>query len=243
MRSAGGVIRACRSIAGAHLLHRKARRWHGSGQRVSSTERSRCRSGERQLYSKALPAFMVQKAMPATPTTSYVKSDDVHVAYQVFGEGSLDLLFVPGFVSNIDGIWDSACNSGGAHEVARAGSYSSPGVGSVTGFVRHADRSERASSAGFPHGPPPWLHFIVLTDWKPLLRHPHLWLPEQRERVRRRIRAWSRRLLRRHRRTGRGTIADESAGLRCQSGEERRSHAARAWLARSPLPWPRPFSG
>src|SRR5215471_7133164 len=215
MRSAGGVIRACRSIAGAHLLHRKARRWHGSGQRVSSTERSRCRSGERQLYSNAPPAFMVQKAMPATPTTSYVKSDDVHVAYQVFGEGSLDLLFVPGFVSNIDGIWDSACNSGGAHEVARAHSSSSSlGVGSVAGVVRHADRSERASAAWFPHEPPPRLHLVVFPDWKPLLRHPHLWLPQQRERVRCWIRAWSRRLLRRYRRTGRRTIAGESVGLK-----------------------------
>src|SRR6516225_1923202 len=105
-------------------------------------------------------------------------------------------------------------NSGGVYEVARAGSSCSLGVGSVAGFVRHADRSERASAAGFPHGPPPRLHFIVLADWKPLLRHPHLWLPEQRERVRRRIRAWSRRLLRRHRRTGRGTIAGESVGLK-----------------------------
>jgi hypothetical protein len=30
---------------------------------------------------------MVQDAMAAIPATSYVKSDDVHVAYQVFGEG------------------------------------------------------------------------------------------------------------------------------------------------------------
>src|SRR4030088_3513584 len=40
-------------------------------------------------------------------TTHYLKSDDVHIAYQVFGEGSLDLLFVPGFVSNIEAIWES----------------------------------------------------------------------------------------------------------------------------------------
>jgi pimeloyl-ACP methyl ester carboxylesterase len=43
--------------------------------------------------------------MDALPTTRYVKSDDVHIAYQVFGEGSLDLLFVPGFVSNVEAIW------------------------------------------------------------------------------------------------------------------------------------------
>ena len=45
--------------------------------------------------------------MDGLPTTHYLKSDDVHIAYQVFGEGSLDLLFVPGFVSNIEAIWES----------------------------------------------------------------------------------------------------------------------------------------
>jgi class 3 adenylate cyclase len=45
--------------------------------------------------------------MDDLPNTRYVKSDDVHIAYQVFGEGSLDLLFVTGFVSNIDAIWQS----------------------------------------------------------------------------------------------------------------------------------------
>jgi len=45
--------------------------------------------------------------MDDLPTTHYVKSDDVHIAYQVFGEGSLDLLFVPGFVSNIEAIWEA----------------------------------------------------------------------------------------------------------------------------------------
>src|SRR5947208_13123313 len=48
------------------------------------------------------------RRMDGRPTTHYVKSDDVHVAYQVFGEGPLDLLFVPGFVSNIEAIWGSA---------------------------------------------------------------------------------------------------------------------------------------
>src|SRR5262249_50410729 len=109
---------------------------------------------------------------------------------------------------------------GGANEVARGGNCFSLCVGSVAGVVRHADRSRRASTAGFPHGPPPRLHFIVLTDWKPLLRHPHLWLPEQRERVRCRIRAWSRRLLWRHRRAGRDKIAGESVSLTIKQHKE-----------------------
>jgi hypothetical protein len=45
--------------------------------------------------------------MVAMPTTRYVKSDDVHLAYQVLGEGPLDLLWVPGFVSNVEATWQS----------------------------------------------------------------------------------------------------------------------------------------
>lgn len=40
------------------------------------------------------------------PTTRYAKSGNVHVAYQVFGEGPIDLVFVPGFISNIENYWD-----------------------------------------------------------------------------------------------------------------------------------------
>jgi class 3 adenylate cyclase/pimeloyl-ACP methyl ester carboxylesterase len=45
--------------------------------------------------------------MATIPATHYVKSDDVHVAYQVLGEGPLDLLWVPGFVSHIEAAWQS----------------------------------------------------------------------------------------------------------------------------------------
>jgi pimeloyl-ACP methyl ester carboxylesterase len=41
------------------------------------------------------------------PSTRYVKSDDVHIAYQVLGDGPFDLLFVPGFVSNVEATWQS----------------------------------------------------------------------------------------------------------------------------------------
>lgn len=45
--------------------------------------------------------------MASNPKTRYVKSDDVHVAYQVFGEGSIDLILVPGFVSHVEAAWQS----------------------------------------------------------------------------------------------------------------------------------------
>jgi pimeloyl-ACP methyl ester carboxylesterase/class 3 adenylate cyclase len=44
--------------------------------------------------------------MPERPRTRYALSGDAHIAYQVFGEGDLDLVFVPGFVSNIEHYWE-----------------------------------------------------------------------------------------------------------------------------------------
>src|SRR6266851_208373 len=41
------------------------------------------------------------------PETRYAKSGDVHIAYQVVGDGPLDLIFVPGFVSNVELAWES----------------------------------------------------------------------------------------------------------------------------------------
>ena len=40
------------------------------------------------------------------PKTRYAKSGNVHVAYQVFGDGDIDLVFVPGFVSNCEIYWE-----------------------------------------------------------------------------------------------------------------------------------------
>jgi pimeloyl-ACP methyl ester carboxylesterase len=42
------------------------------------------------------------------PETRYAKSGDVNVAYQVVGEGPFDLVYVPGWVSNIELVWDNA---------------------------------------------------------------------------------------------------------------------------------------
>ena len=40
------------------------------------------------------------------PTTRYAKSEEVNIAYQVFGDGSVDLVFVPGFISHIELAWE-----------------------------------------------------------------------------------------------------------------------------------------
>jgi len=41
------------------------------------------------------------------PQTRYAKSGDVHIAYQVFGDGPVNLVIAPGFVSHIENYWDS----------------------------------------------------------------------------------------------------------------------------------------
>jgi class 3 adenylate cyclase len=40
-----------------------------------------------------------------TPATRFARSGDAHIAYQVVGEGPLDLVYVQGFVSNIELNW------------------------------------------------------------------------------------------------------------------------------------------
>src|SRR5580693_8374967 len=40
------------------------------------------------------------------PETRYAKSGDVHIAYQVFGDGPVNLILAPGFVSNVEVAWD-----------------------------------------------------------------------------------------------------------------------------------------
>ena len=39
------------------------------------------------------------------PTTQYTKCGNISIAYQVFGSGSIDLVYIPGWISNIDLMW------------------------------------------------------------------------------------------------------------------------------------------
>ena len=55
------------------------------------------------------------------PETRYAKSGDIHIAYQVLGDGPLNLVFVPGFVSNVEAIWE---NPDSAHFFSRLAAFS-----------------------------------------------------------------------------------------------------------------------
>ena len=59
----------------------------------------------------------------ALPETRYAKSSDIRIAYQVIGNGPLDLVFVPGFISNLDAQWE---DPGFSHLMTRLGSFTRP---------------------------------------------------------------------------------------------------------------------
>jgi class 3 adenylate cyclase len=56
-----------------------------------------------------------------TPETRYARSGDLNIAYQVVGEGPRDLLYVPGWVSNIELMWEEPAL---AHFLGRLASFS-----------------------------------------------------------------------------------------------------------------------
>jgi class 3 adenylate cyclase len=57
--------------------------------------------------------------MERQPETRYAKSGDIHVAYQVFGEGAIDLVFVPGFISNVEVYWEDPSHARWLRRLAR----------------------------------------------------------------------------------------------------------------------------
>ena len=60
----------------------------------------------------------------ASPETRYVQSSNIHIAYQVLGEGERDNLFVPGLMSHVELVWEdprTASSTGGSR---RSGGWS-----------------------------------------------------------------------------------------------------------------------
>jgi class 3 adenylate cyclase/dienelactone hydrolase len=55
------------------------------------------------------------------PETRYATSDGLHIAYQVVGDGPFDLVYVPGWISNIELMWDDPAH---AHLLQRLASFS-----------------------------------------------------------------------------------------------------------------------
>ena len=44
--------------------------------------------------------------MSRHPVTRYAKSGEYSIAYQIVGDSPLDLVYVPGFVSHVEAVWE-----------------------------------------------------------------------------------------------------------------------------------------
>ncbi|MEZ5428304.1 MAG: alpha/beta fold hydrolase [Pyrinomonadaceae bacterium] len=55
-----------------------------------------------------LPEPGFRPLMPHAPETHYVQNGDVNIAYQVVGEGDLDIVFVMGWISHLEYFWKDA---------------------------------------------------------------------------------------------------------------------------------------
>ena len=118
--------------------------------------------------------------MVRPPKTRYAKSGDLNIAYQVFGDGELDVVFVPGFISHLDLAWEDpllAANKTQLATFARVITFDKRGTGlsdrdvqAVTGVeermddiraVMDAAGSERAALVGYSEGGPMALLFAA----------------------------------------------------------------------------------
>ena len=45
--------------------------------------------------------------MAEIPQTRYARSGDLHIAYQVLGNGPIDVMLVPGWISHLELEWDN----------------------------------------------------------------------------------------------------------------------------------------
>ena|SRR5260221_6122523 len=47
-----------------------------------------------------------EQGLWSPPVTQYARSGDLSIAYQVVGDGPIDLVFIPPFVTNLELTWD-----------------------------------------------------------------------------------------------------------------------------------------
>ncbi|MGD8347601.1 MAG: alpha/beta fold hydrolase [Gammaproteobacteria bacterium] len=94
-------IKSARKLLGDDGARQKyIRTLHGRGFRFCAALDADREAAPKSTGREAYPA-----AGSAPPATRYARSGNVHIAYQQFGKGPIDLVFVPGFVSHIDNYW------------------------------------------------------------------------------------------------------------------------------------------
>jgi class 3 adenylate cyclase len=87
--------------------------------------------------------MQAQGTSTARPETRYARSGDVHVAYQVFGQGELDVVLVSGYITHVELVWE-------AEPLARA-------LESLGSFARVINFDRRGSGLSDPLAKAPTL--------------------------------------------------------------------------------------
>jgi len=85
--------------------------------------------------------------------TRYARSGDVHIAYQVVGQGPIDLVYVPGWVSHVELCWEEPIHARFLKRLAsftRLILFDKRGTG-LSDRVR-ASSGNPESLRGFPNG-------------------------------------------------------------------------------------------
>ncbi|MDP1804351.1 MAG: alpha/beta hydrolase, partial [Acidimicrobiales bacterium] len=80
-------------------------------------------------------------AVRSSPETRYASSGDLSIAYQVVGDGEVDLVYVPGWVSHVELQWEPSPVSGFIEGLARIGRV-------ITFDKRGTGLSDRSLGAG-----------------------------------------------------------------------------------------------
>jgi pimeloyl-ACP methyl ester carboxylesterase len=83
------------------------------------------------------------------PQTRYATSGNVRIAYQVVGQGPLDLVFVPGFISNLEVHWEDA---GYSHLLRRLAAFTRLILLDKRGTGLSDRRCPRPAEPGNAHG-------------------------------------------------------------------------------------------
>jgi len=67
----------------------------------------RSSSGDRNRSGRLQPVRGGGRIGAVVPETRYARNGDVAIAYQVAGDGPFDVVFVPGFLSNLELCWET----------------------------------------------------------------------------------------------------------------------------------------
>jgi pimeloyl-ACP methyl ester carboxylesterase len=98
------------------------------------------------------------------PEIRYAKSGDVHIAYQVFGNGPGTIIIIPGFISHIEHSWDSPDQARWLNHLARRaqvvifdkrGTGLSDRLGQLPNLDQRMDDARAVTPLG-SNGPPSW---------------------------------------------------------------------------------------